>query len=380
MAAKPLRLKFVIVLLASGLAQMTMAFGPAQAQTLIGGQAGGSVQINPQALDQLGPSTYGSYGGTFGSAPLLGSSGQASFPSISGRPPLPGEAPAPKPLIGETSAQRAAAARPRPARSSTATRPASVRTEQPVPSAVPAPAPAVSEPPPSQPVSPAPTPVVPATEQPAASVPTPAEQPAATPVTPPVPLVPAPQSSASSAQESASQPDQSSAAAQPQAPTSQAPTSQAPTSQAPASQAPVSPAPAPTPVQPPAVQAPANQQSAMVTPPPVPAAPSGSQSGIVTVTFPGGQSELPTTDLSSLDALAQHYANTDDRLQIRAYADGGNADGGSGARRLALSRALAVRAYLIDKGIRSTRIDVRALGTPTDGSPADRVEVAPVGR
>lgn len=116
----------------------------------------------------------------------------------------------------------------------------------------------------------------------------------------------------------------------------------------------------------------------MVAPRPAPAP--APQSGLVTISFAGGQGELPGGNITALDTLAQQLANSEDRLQIRAYAASSGSDGGSGARRLALSRALAVRAYLIDRGIRSTRIDVRALGTPTDGSPVDRVEVAPVSR
>ncbi len=120
--------------------------------------------------------------------------------------------------------------------------------------------------------------------------------------------------------------------------------------------------------------------AAAPTPPrPVPA-PVPGPGGLVTLAFPGGQGDLPAADLAALDALARQYASGEDRLQIRAYAASTVSDGGSGARRLSLTRALAVRQYLIDKGIRSTRIDVRALGAPTDGSAADRVEVAPVGR
>ena len=100
-----------------------------------------------------------------------------------------------------------------------------------------------------------------------------------------------------------------------------------------------------------------------------------------TLMFDNGLGGLPVGAVRrALDALAAQYANGEDRLQIRAYAASTVSDGGSGARRLSLTRALAVRQYLIDKGIRSTRIDVRALGAPTDGSTADRVEVAPVGR
>ena len=102
--------------------------------------------------------------------------------------------------------------------------------------------------------------------------------------------------------------------------------------------------------------------------------------GVVTLSFAAEESELPAGQRAALDTLSQQMAGTEDRLQIRAYASSTGAEGGSGARRLSLTRALAVRAYLIDKGIRSTRIDVRALGTPTDGSAPDRVEVAPVAR
>jgi outer membrane protein OmpA-like peptidoglycan-associated protein len=67
------------------------------------------------------------------------------------------------------------------------------------------------------------------------------------------------------------------------------------------------------------------------------------------------------------------------RIQLQAYAkgDGSNA---SKARRLSLSRALQVRSYLIDQGVRSTRIDVRALGSNVPSGPADRVDIKTVQR
>jgi outer membrane protein OmpA-like peptidoglycan-associated protein len=40
-----------------------------------------------------------------------------------------------------------------------------------------------------------------------------------------------------------------------------------------------------------------------------------------------------------------------------------------------LSRALAVRAFLVEKGIATGRIDVRALGDTFEEGPADRVDV-----
>ena len=62
------------------------------------------------------------------------------------------------------------------------------------------------------------------------------------------------------------------------------------------------------------------------------------------------------------------------KAEIQAFASGSQANS-SKARRLSLSRALAVRTYLIDQGIRSTRIDVRALGNNVPSGPADRVDV-----
>jgi outer membrane protein OmpA-like peptidoglycan-associated protein len=64
------------------------------------------------------------------------------------------------------------------------------------------------------------------------------------------------------------------------------------------------------------------------------------------------------------------------RIQLLAYAMA-SSDGSSRARRLSLSRALAVRAYLIEKGVRSTRMDVRALGDKYGDGPADRVDIRP---
>jgi len=64
---------------------------------------------------------------------------------------------------------------------------------------------------------------------------------------------------------------------------------------------------------------------------------------------------------------------------LKAFA-AGNAETASQARRLSLSRALAVRSFLIDKGIESTRMDVRALGTKFEDGPPDRVDILIVTR
>jgi outer membrane protein OmpA-like peptidoglycan-associated protein len=59
---------------------------------------------------------------------------------------------------------------------------------------------------------------------------------------------------------------------------------------------------------------------------------------------------------------------------LLAYAKG-TEDSASQARRLSLSRALAVRGYLIEQGVLPTRMDVRALGNKADDDPRDRVDV-----
>ena len=66
--------------------------------------------------------------------------------------------------------------------------------------------------------------------------------------------------------------------------------------------------------------------------------------------------------------------NSNSRLVIYAYA------GGAKARRLSLSRALAVRLHLIKGGIQGTRAEVRALGSNTTEKPIDRVDLVLVGQ
>lgn len=97
--------------------------------------------------------------------------------------------------------------------------------------------------------------------------------------------------------------------------------------------------------------------------------------GAVRIAFGAGSADLPEDAVAELDALALSMtADSRLRLQLTAYAKGAE-DNPSAARRLSLARALAVRGHLIDKGIRSTRIDVRALGDRAEGGPMDRVDL-----
>ncbi|MBT4934033.1 MAG: OmpA family protein [Rhodospirillaceae bacterium] len=93
------------------------------------------------------------------------------------------------------------------------------------------------------------------------------------------------------------------------------------------------------------------------------------------VTFTGDQTKLPAAAKDGLVALANKMKGQESvRLQLMAYA-GGPSLSSSLARRMSLSRALAVRSFLIESGVRSTRIDVRALGNKTTEEPINRVDL-----
>ena len=85
---------------------------------------------------------------------------------------------------------------------------------------------------------------------------------------------------------------------------------------------------------------------------------------------------LPVDATNALSKLAGRMKNDKDlRIQLMGFAskEGGSA---SQARRSSLFRALAVRTFLMKEGIRSTRMDVRALGeTGAEDLPSDRVDI-----
>lgn len=95
----------------------------------------------------------------------------------------------------------------------------------------------------------------------------------------------------------------------------------------------------------------------------------------MTIAFEKNSSTLTPEAGKSLDAIIRQLNDLPDtRLQIRAYASDGE-DGQSSARRMSLSRALIVRSYMSEKGIKPIRLDVRALGPDTDKTPVDRVDL-----
>jgi outer membrane protein OmpA-like peptidoglycan-associated protein len=150
------------------------------------------------------------------------------------------------------------------------------------------------------------------------------------------------------------------------------------------------PPPAPSPTATPTVLAPsmtiasaAPPPSMTITPstpaagaPPVQMAAATTVGNVATaVKFKAGATDLGGAQ-PALDAIANRLlANENLRVQLISHATGG-ADDAMEARRVSLARAVTVRAYLIDKGVRSLRIDVRALGNRADNGPvADQVDL-----
>ena len=94
----------------------------------------------------------------------------------------------------------------------------------------------------------------------------------------------------------------------------------------------------------------------------------------VRVTFGPQDTELSATGESALMPIIEQM-KTDEAVRVRlmAYANGSD-DSPSSVRRLSLNRAIAVREFLMDQGVQSTRIEVRALGDQSEDGEPDRVD------
>lgn len=148
--------------------------------------------------------------------------------------------------------------------------------------------------------------------------------------------------------------------------------------------------PAPPPVTPPAAKS-AKVAPPRITPPPsakpakppqvaslpagTPPAVAGSDGQKVTVHFAPKATDIPPGAAPFLaDLVRKMKSDKSLRLQLKGYA--GSAKGSaSQARRMSLFRALSVRTHLMKRGIRSTRMDVRALGNKVKGGKPDRVDI-----
>lgn len=98
------------------------------------------------------------------------------------------------------------------------------------------------------------------------------------------------------------------------------------------------------------------------------------------IVFDADSSKLPKLARDSLLDMSTKMSGSETlRLQLLAYAGDANTSA-SAARRLSLSRALAVRSFLIENGVRSTRIDVRALGNKSSDAVSERVDITVIER
>ncbi len=112
-----------------------------------------------------------------------------------------------------------------------------------------------------------------------------------------------------------------------------------------------------------------------------PAAPATLTAGDLTVlAFDRDETVLKDDARAELDRVASALeASPDLRVQVEAFASGPSLSA-SQARRLSLSRALAVRSHLLDREIESARIDVRALGDRAPAEPKNRVDIRMIER
>ncbi len=91
------------------------------------------------------------------------------------------------------------------------------------------------------------------------------------------------------------------------------------------------------------------------------------------VRFLTGKSEITAQAQALLDELAARLLQSTVRVRLAAFS-GRAGDLSSEARRLSLTRALAIRNYLSAKGVTPDRVDVLAFGGAADGM-TDRVDV-----
>lgn len=92
------------------------------------------------------------------------------------------------------------------------------------------------------------------------------------------------------------------------------------------------------------------------------------------IVFKATETSVPLSTKPELDTLAKTLKTDSARVNLLAYASGSE-DQASTARRVSLSRALAVRAYLIEQGVDKLSINVHAEGNKNPGGDPDRVDI-----
>ncbi len=96
------------------------------------------------------------------------------------------------------------------------------------------------------------------------------------------------------------------------------------------------------------------------------------------VLFPADGISIDAAAESELIGLAG-YLNHNQAQRVVLQAHAGDSDQGSShARRLSLSRAIAIRTFLVDRGVPVERIYLRPLGSEFEDGPPDRVDILPL--
>jgi outer membrane protein OmpA-like peptidoglycan-associated protein len=91
---------------------------------------------------------------------------------------------------------------------------------------------------------------------------------------------------------------------------------------------------------------------------------------MATLQFGRDSAEISGESRGELERVAKSLGSTR-QIEVRAYATGSDP---ADARKVALARALAVRSYLIDQGVKA-RIEVGAFASETRGAGSDRVDI-----
>ena len=122
----------------------------------------------------------------------------------------------------------------------------------------------------------------------------------------------------------------------------------------------------------------ASAQTASAQPPqPAPEAPKQAAANL-RIAFAVDQTDLNKEGAAALEGLLHAaYEGGPPAFTIVAYAAGTPEDPSS-ARRISLARAMAARNALMNEGVPSRRITVRALGSQAAGGPPDRVDISAI--
>ncbi len=137
-------------------------------------------------------------------------------------------------------------------------------------------------------------------------------------------------------------------------------------------------APPATPAAPPvAAPAPPTRSAAVAPTPPAPEPPPtprpAAATALATIEFARQSAEIGAAARAELDRVAKTVANAR-QIEVRAFATGPDA---ADARKIALARALVVRSYLIDQGVKA-RIEVGAYAADARGA-SERVDIVAPG-